>query len=507
VPTSFYDIVVLGTHLDPLLCAALLAREGLRVLVLGQGTPAPAYTLGDVQLEPNAPVFVGVESPVVQNVLESLALRQDVRQHMLERHDSFQLLLPENRLDVLSDGDAWLRELGREMPGVRRQAADITRTLSEVRVELDALLGRSLVWPPETFLERQQLSFAASVQRYDRQGQGWTSWNQLANGHPLRNAFDAALPHLSGLLAGQHSDATRARLHAQLLGGVGQLAGGWSWLQGALFSRIRSWGGDVRARDSAEAVLPQGRGGYTISLAKTGEELGCSQLVHGTPVGELSQLLPGRAPMASLFERVGEPRSRAYRCSVHVLLDRKVIPRAMKSSSLVLPHAASTDGALWLRVRHVDSDRTLLTTTALVDEHLIDTASAPLRFVREDALDALRSVIPFLDDHMLWVDSPHDGLPPRTLGKGEEHSCSDPWTRGPHTMRAVYEYPTRRALGVCALPTRTPLRGIYLCNEQVAPGLGLEGSFLAATSVSRLVAAKYGKQAWLRRGPWAGRSV
>ena len=137
-----------------LLCAALLAREGLRVLVLGQGTPAPAYTLGDVQLEPNAPVFVGAESPVVQHVLESLALRQDVRQYMQERRDSFQLLLPENRIDVLSDDGAWLAELGREMPGVRRQAADITRTLSEVREELDALLARNLVWPPETFLPR-----------------------------------------------------------------------------------------------------------------------------------------------------------------------------------------------------------------------------------------------------------------------------------------------------------------------------------------------------------------
>ena len=77
--------------------------------------------------------------------------------------------------------------------------------------------------------------------------------------------------------------------------------------------------------------------------------------------------------MAALFERVGEPRSRAYRCSVHVLVNRKVIPRAMKPSALVLPEAASPDRALWLRIGDVDVDRALLTTTALVDEHLIDT--------------------------------------------------------------------------------------------------------------------------------------
>lgn len=507
MPTSFYDIVVLGAHLEPLLCAALLGREGLRVLVLGQGTPEPSYTLDDVEVEPYSPVFVGVQSPVVQNVLELLALRQDVRQRMLERQDSFQLLLPQNRINVFSDTDAWLAELGREIPGVRHQAADITRTLAEVQGELDVLFSRGLVWPPETFLERQQLSLATSVQRYDRQGQGWTSWKQLANGHPLRSAFEATLPHLSSLLASQHSDATRARLHAHVLNGVGQLAGGWGWLREALFSRIRSWGGDVRPRDGAESIVPNGRQGHSIRLARTGEEIGCSQLVHGTPIGALSQLLPDRAPMTALFERVGEPRSRAYRCSVHVLVARKVVPRGMEPSGLLLPEASATDRAYWLKMRHVDADRTLLTLTTLIDEHLIDTASSPLRFVREDALTGLRALIPFIDEHAIWLDSPHDGLAPQALNGNAELSCSEPWARGPHTMRAVYEYPTRRALGVCALPTRTPVRGIYLCNEQVAPGLGFEGSFLTASSVSRLIAAKYRKQDWLRRGPWARRSV
>ena len=74
-------------------------------------------------------------------------------------------------------------------------------------------------------------------------------------------------------------------------------------------------------------------------------------------------------------------------------------------------------------------------------------------------------------------------------------------------MGAVYESPTRRALGVCALPTRTPVRGVFLCNEQVAPGLGFEGSFLTATSVAKIIGSQYRRQDWLRRGPWARRSV
>lgn len=507
MPSSFYDVVVLGTHLEPLLCAGLLAREGLRVLVLGQGVPDPSYTLAGVEVEPYGLTVVGVQSPCVQATLEQLALKQEVRQRVADRAEAFQLLLPRHRISVHPDINKWLAELSRELPDVRRQAADITRTLGEVRAELDMVVGRELVWPPESFLERQRFSLASSAQRYDRQGMGWTSWNQLAPAHPLRTAFEAVLPHVSGLLPPQHSDATRARIHGHLSLGVTQLTGGWSWFREALFARIRSWGGDVRAHDRAESIRHQGRSAHVISLARTGEEVGCSQIAHGTPVSELSRLLPERGSITSMFERVGEPRVRAYRCSVHFLIHQRGVPEALAPLALLCPSASDPDGGSWLRSRLVGDGRVLLTASSLIEEHLIDTGSAPLRFVRGAAMDAVRSVVPFLDDHVIWIDSPHDGLPPRALQEGTELPSSDPWSRGPSTMRAIYEYPTRRALGVCALPTRTPVRGVFLCNEQVAPGFGFEGSFLTAMSVARIIGTRYRKLDWLRRGAWARRSV
>lgn len=507
MPTSHYDIVVLGTNLEPLLCAALLAREGLRVLVLGQGVSEPSYSLDGVDVEPFGLLLTAMQSPIVQSTLEALALKQDVRQRMAPRHEVFQLLLPQHRINVYPETEKWLAELGRELPAVQRQASDITRTLGEVRAELDMVVGRGLTWPPETFFERQQFSLTTSALRYDRQGQGWSSWKQLAVRHPLRTAFEAVLPHLSGLLPSQHSDATRARLHGHVLGGVTQLAGGWTWLREALFGRIGSWGGDIRPRDRAASIQHRSRNAHTIRLARTDEEIGCSQIVHGTPIGELSQLLPERAPLSSLFERVGEPRSRAYRCSVHLLVERRGLPEALQPSALLCAQANAPENAFLLRSRKVDEERSLLTASKLLEEHLVDTGSSPLRFVRAEALEAIRTVIPFLDDHLVWVDSPHDGLPPQSHRGDTELPCSDPWTRGPYTMKAIYEYPTRRALGVCALPTRTPVRGLFLCNEQVAPGLGFEGSFLAATSVARIVSALYRKRDWLRRGPWGRPAV
>lgn len=507
MPTSHYDVVILGTNLEPLLCGALLAREGLRVLVLGQGVSEPAYALDDVEIEPFGLVITGMQSPIIQRTLEELALKQDVRQRLPNRDVAFQLLLPEHRIDVYREPETWLRELDREIPGVSRQAADITRTLGEVRSEIDLVMGRGLIWPPETFFERQQFAWTTSGQRYDRTGRGWPSWKQLAVRHPLRIGFEGVLPHLSGLLAGQHADVTRARLHAHVLEGVAEPAGGWSWFREALFARIRSWGGDVRPKDRVVSVRRRSRASHVLVLARTSEEIGCSHIAHGTPIGELAELLPGRAPLGSIFERVGEPRARAYRCSVHFLVDEQAVPEGLQPVALLGGRGSSPEGAFLLRSQRVENGRILLTAVKLIEEHLVDTGSSPLRFVRAEASAALRSVVPFLDDHLIWTDSPHDGLPPQARRGSTEPVCSDPWTRGPHTMKAIYEYPTRRAMGICALPSRMPIRGVFLCNDQVSPGLGFEGAFLTATSVAKIISSHYRRGDWLRRGPWGRRGV
>ena len=69
-------------------------------------------------------------------------------------------------------------------------------------------------------------------------------------------------------------------------------------------------------------------------------------------------------------------------------------------------------------------------------------------------------------------------------------------------MPMVYAFPVTSALGLCAMPVRTPIRQLLLCNGQVIPGLGLEGLFLAACSAARLVSRSDRSKEWMRRGLW-----
>jgi hypothetical protein len=69
-------------------------------------------------------------------------------------------------------------------------------------------------------------------------------------------------------------------------------------------------------------------------------------------------------------------------------------------------------------------------------------------------------------------------------------------------MRVVHAFPVTTALSVCAMPVKTPLRGLLLCNQQVAPGLGLEGELLAAVSAAKIVRRSDRSRDWMRRRLW-----
>ena len=68
-------------------------------------------------------------------------------------------------------------------------------------------------------------------------------------------------------------------------------------------------------------------------------------------------------------------------------------------------------------------------------------------------------------------------------------------------MPVVYAFPRTRIHGTCALPVRTPIKRLLICNEQVVPGLGLEGSFLASWSAARTVTRSLNRD-WMNRGRW-----
>jgi hypothetical protein len=243
-----------------------------------------------------------------------------------------------------------------------------------------------------------------------------------------------------------------------------------------------------------------------VRIAASGEEIGASWVLVGSSLSTLLRLVPDRTPFEELFERIGEPVVRHYRYTLNLRVAAEGVPAGMSRDVFFVrdpERPASEANALHVQVDPPDAEgRQLLCVEALLPRRGIEDIPEYLGTVRERVLASLGELVPFLGHHVELVDSPHDGRDVDDLRGGTRVQAAESWARGPQTMRRVHGFPVSTALGVCALPVRTPIKRLLLCNDQNVPGLGLEGLFLAAWSAARVVSKSDRRKDWMRRGRW-----
>ncbi len=253
---NYYDVVVLGTQLGPLLAGTLLAKRGFRVLVLGQEDLPPTYDAGEGLTLPRAPFsFTAAGSPVARRIFAELALNQLFRRRALAMDPVFQVALPRHRLD-LPESDAELeREIEREFPEVRRPVEDFHRGTKRANAELDRLLERDLVWPPETFFERREFARASAQLSFDKSGGGRDPFAELREEHPFRLVVQAPARFLDGMDPDYPTQLRLSRLYGSALRGSTVLEGGEAGLRQMLVEKLRTHSGELAAGKIARDFL------------------------------------------------------------------------------------------------------------------------------------------------------------------------------------------------------------------------------------------------------------
>ncbi len=502
-PQRFYDVVLLGTQLGALLTGALLAKRGFRVLLIGQDDLPATYELDGMQLPRQPFTFLAEHSPVTTKIMSELALYQTVRRRAQMNDPALQVSLAKHRFEAPRDEQYFDREIAREFPEVKRPVEDFHEHIGRISKDLDRLVKRDLVWPPETFFERREFSRGASGLPFGRNGNAFDPLSEFPESHAFRTAVDAPVRFASGLDPDQLSKVGAARLYAAWRRSAFHLEGGEAELTDLVLERLRTYSGEIQPRTRADRILTRHGTAVGIRLAGSGETIGCAFVIANCTVAKLRRLVQDAAGFGELFERFGEPQARWFRYTLNAVVDAEGVPEGMKSDVFVVHEQPSAQRMTHVRLYPKDSaGRRLLCVQALLPRRVVEDVSGQLATVRPRLLDSLREVIPFLDQHLLWVDSPHDGRDAEHVPSGQLHPPADPFSRGPTTMRAIFGYPVLGPLGVTAMPIRTPIRRLLVCNDQVVPGLGMEGTFLAAWSAARIVTRSDRRKKWMRRGLW-----
>lgn len=487
--TNYFDVVVHGRELAGLISASLLGRRGLRVLLCGHDVVPTTFQAGPYTLAHEPGTLPPPDSEPVARVLRELGHAQIVRRRAPQTQPSLQFVFPRQRVEFSSTVEAISAELKREFPD---DHAAIEATLARLRGTsslVDPLLGSDMTLPPQGFWERRDVTrVQAQLPASDTD-----LLAPLGPYHPMRAGIAALGALASGFSPADLGGLVQARAYDVARRGFHRL-GTDADLRALFLDKIGTFSGEIR-----EHVVPTElvwrRGNLNgLRVRPRNETIGFGRLIWAGSASALLALAGSEAPRR-LRETAAAIRPACFRYTLCLLLRPEALPEGMGPRVIAVRDPAKPnleENAFSITVG-VPPPRQPNQVPVWVECLVSASASEGLGYlsvVRARLREEITRIMPFFDQHLLVMASPHDGLPPE-LGPAAR---VEPSQRGrlpgipPVPMTAALSCDLQRVLGLGGASHTTGLKNVYLASNENLPGLGREGQFVSAWGVSRLIA-------------------
>jgi phytoene dehydrogenase-like protein len=522
MPHKYYDVVVIGRSIGALAAAALLARRDFTVLVLGQRPGPSDDRLDGRRLRRAAFTMLAGSSPAWRRLVGELAYTQTWNRRLVPVAPMLQALLPGRRLEVPPDPALFVREIEREFPEVRRLVADLYANFARVTAAADNAFERDAVWPPGSFLERRETGRIAATLPYARGEQHADLLAEFPRHHLYRRIVTESVRFASDLATPPPAFAT-ARLHGAWTRALAALEGGEAELEQLLLERIEANGGTPLLDERAGAIEVKRHTVSGIVIDGDSAPTGAGWIITDLTGEEVAALAGGRGIRKRAQREWPRVVPTTGRFVVSLVAKGDGVPEPLGREAFIFPSSADP-GAPVIHLQRAAGDRDdeqLLVAEVLRTER----DRLPLADTRAWLVDRLCQELPYLDRHLVLVDSAHDGLPvwsfegvnpespsraatthrlPRALPAPHEIDRSTllHGSRRPEPMERQLEVDPPGFLGVGGEPLRGPIERTLLVGASVLPGLGQEGRILAAWGAARVVAHSDKRKARMRREMW-----
>jgi hypothetical protein len=421
------------------------------------------------------------------------------------------------RVEVPPDMELFAREVDREFPEVRQLVDELYTTIAAVNASADAAFERDNVWPPATLWERFETGRVSYSLPYLRGERTSDLLEKFPRGHAFRDLLYVPAQFASNLsgAADSLSAFALARLHGAWTRGIVALSQGEEELCEIFTERIEAQGGVVNLGGRARSIVV--RHGRAAGVIEDGEEEPTgAALVISDQFGEAIADLSGGEGVSKAARREW-PRltADASRFVVSLCARRKALPAPLGEVAFILPEGAlrrdprrpvvrleRLDPALFPDPRASARDE-----VTLIAETILPTRGAlTLLEAREAVLHTLRDALPFLDEHLICVDSVHDGLPLYDHSSGVRREVDRIHLEGTapaaEPMDRLWSVSPMGYMDLAGEPLRGPIPGTFLVGKSVLPALGQEGELIAASSVARIVTQRDRTRQRMRRQMW-----
>lgn len=301
-----------------------------------------------------------------------------------------------------------------------------------------------------------------------------------------------------------------ARLHGSWTRGVVSIDGGEDELERFLVERIEAHGGVCQLDGRAESLVV--RRNAVVGVIEDGEDepTGADAVICTLSGEEVAHLAGGEGITKAARRDWPRLSSGAGRFVVSLIVRREGLPKPLATEAFVLPRRTVHPDPRRpvVRLQCFDSGDDRADEALLVAEAILPKRGAlTLLEARQAVLSTLSDQLQFLRQHLLLVDSPHDGLPLYDYTSGARREIDRihvPQSRPePEPMQWLWSVEPEGYLNLGGEPIRGPIPGTYLVGKTVLPALGQEGELLAAWSVARLITRRDRGRQKMRREMWS----
>lgn len=481
--SQHFDVVILGGRLSAVIAAAMLAKRGLRGLLVDQGELASmdAGLFYDLATVPSG-------SPIMEVVYRELGLEAELPKKGRSLSPILQVILPDQRLDLSPDRTHFLAELERGFgPGPAANARAALERWTSLEADEARYLTEAGELPATGFFGRRTADSA--LKRHEILGQT-VAEAQLFAGLPplLAELFLGPLPFVTHLDARRPEEVKVARFLRPLL----RMMRGLSRLDGSrgargLFLEILGQRSFEVRRSAAESVEP---GGKQVALRLAGQREPITAEVLIDASADLSGLdvVPNSLRKKDLAQLLQSVKPKGFLHTLSLEIDEGVVPPGLGEQALLLngrrdptrydlSDPDAEDRPIWLTRRPAIEEGRV----QLVASHPVSTVRAhaqSLDHLEEVMRARIERLIPFLMD-----------------GRPEIHALSGASAikhKQPVLPHPLYDPALDPKTGLTGLPTTTGWKNVLLAGPTVLPGLGAEGEYLSAIQAADHAAALVG---------------
>ncbi|MFO0659060.1 MAG: phytoene dehydrogenase [Polyangiaceae bacterium] len=511
-----YDVIILGRSIGALLAGALLARRDFSVLVLGQGARPATYRFGSSELQRRSASLLGAASPAWRRSLVELAQSQTFRRRAEPLDPMVSVLMPGRRFELAPDLALFEREIDREFPEVRRIVDDLYANLARVNERADRAFAQDAILPPGSFWERRKASSVCDGIPY-LEPSSVSPLSDFPQLHPYRGVVEHSVAFASDVAGAPRTlpPFALARLHAALTRGPVAMPGGEDELVQFLLDRISAHGGTISLADRIERIFTQRDAVNAVLVDGDTGRTGCEFVLSDGSGEELAALSQGEGVSAKARREWPRLDPVEGRFVVSIVVRPEGVPTALGPEALLFsqPMGAPADPQrpvvrLQRIVPPIPPNGPPRAEVLLVAETLVSLrgGSLPITQAREATLRTVRQFFPWLERHLVVVDSPHDGLPVWAYEDGVRREVDRLQLQGgilrPEPMRTLFEVSSPSFYRLAAEPVRGPIERTFLVGRTVLPALGQEGELLAAWGAASLITKSDPRREKLRLELW-----